>query len=42
MNREMILKSLDELALALVQHNHVWTKEERKLYESAVKILKTK
>jgi len=27
--------ALDALALALTNHNHVWTPEERKLYEAA-------
>ena len=33
-----ILKwALDTLALALVDHNHQWTKSERRLYERAIK-----
>jgi len=31
-----ILNALDTLALALVEHGHIWTNEERSLYESAI------
>lgn len=34
--RNIILKALDVLGLALVDHNHQWTPEERQLYEKAV------
>ena len=35
----MVKKALDALALALTGHNHKWTKEERELYELAIKEL---
>lgn len=31
-----ILAALDALALALVDHGHTWTDQERQLYETAV------
>ncbi len=34
-----ILKALDELALALANHGHKWTRKERTLYERSVKTL---
>lgn len=34
-----ILQALDALALALVDHHHVWTERERQLYETAVSYL---
>ena len=33
-----ILDALDMLGLALAEHGHVWTPEERAAYEKAVKI----
>lgn len=30
------LQALDALALALAEHHHVWTDEERTLYEQAI------
>lgn len=30
-----LLDALDALALALVEHGHVWTDRERSLYETA-------
>lgn len=38
-SEEIIRNALDTLALALATHNHKWTKEERKLYEWASRIL---
>lgn len=35
-----ILKALDALGLALVNHGHQWTPEERSLYERAVRTAK--
>lgn len=35
-----ILRALDVLGLALVEHEHQWTDEERNLYETAVEYLK--
>lgn len=36
--QNIIIKALDALGLALSNHDHVWTDEERQLYESAVAI----
>lgn len=36
-----ILEALDELGLALVDHDHVWTDRQRALYEEAVERLTT-
>ena len=36
---EVIIKALDKLGLALVEHNHKWTAEERRLYERAILLL---
>lgn len=36
-----VLSALDALALALTDHNHVWTERERQLYERAVAITST-
>lgn len=33
MSREETLKCLDSLALALTEHNHQWTPEQRSSYE---------
>ena len=41
-DKQIILDALDSLGLALVEHGHVWTDEERKLYEDAVRMLKEK
>lgn len=30
------IEALDTLALALVDHGHTWTDEERQLYEAAI------
>lgn len=38
-NANITLKALDALALALADHHHIWSAEERALYESAVHIL---
>lgn len=32
----LVVKALDTLALALVEHNHEWTQQEHILYVSAV------
>jgi hypothetical protein len=37
---QTIINALDSLAVALADHHHVWTTEERALYESAIRILK--
>ena len=34
-----IVNALDALALALTNHDHQWTDEERSLYEKAISIL---
>lgn len=36
---DKVVEALDSLALALVEHNHTWTNEERKAYEDAIKTL---
>ena len=41
-NTQIILKLIDTLALALVEHDHVWTPEQRKMYEITVKLLERK
>lgn len=38
-NKQIITKALDKLGLALADHNHQWTDEERRLYERAMAIL---
>ncbi len=35
-----IQQALDSLGMALANHNHTWTDEERKSYETACAILK--
>ena len=37
---EIVIEALDKLALALTDHEHQWTNEERKLYERAISILR--
>jgi len=34
--QQIIVKALDKLALALSDHEHQWTTEERSLYEKAI------
>ena len=36
---QIITKTLDRLGIALADHNHQWTDEERGLYEEAIAIL---
>ena len=36
---ETAKKALDALALALAEHKHVWTDEERSTYEQAIALL---
>ena len=38
-DKKIVIKALNELALALTDHSHQWTNEERKLYERAIYIL---
>jgi hypothetical protein len=38
-DKRIIIRALDKLALALTDHNHQWSNEERKLYERARAIL---
>ena len=40
MSNLRIIQTLDKLALALTEHKHRWTQEERKLYEQAIAQLK--
>lgn len=37
---EAIIEALDLLGVTLAEYNHQWTPEERKLYETAVRIAK--
>jgi hypothetical protein len=39
-NRKIILTALDAIAIALSDHKHKWTTEQRRLYERAVSMLK--
>jgi hypothetical protein len=36
-----VLETLDQLALALINHNHTWTIEERQNYEQSIKTVKS-
>jgi len=36
---EIIVEALDKLGLALAEHNHKWTVEERELYEKSISLL---
>lgn len=36
-----ILSCLDSLAIALTEHEHQWTAEQRKAYEESVAVLTT-
>lgn len=36
----VIVEALDLLALALAEESHIWTQEERGLYEFALSVLK--
>jgi hypothetical protein len=38
-DQQAIIKALDNLALALVEHKHQWTTSDRGLYEKAIRIL---
>lgn len=40
MSREETLKCLDSLALALTQHDHQWTPEQRSSYERCAAFLR--
>lgn len=40
MSDKRLLKALDKLGLALANHNHTWTAEERDAYEHAVDLVK--
>ena len=35
-NTQIIIRALDKLGLALTDHEHQWTNEERRLYERAM------
>jgi hypothetical protein len=37
--RKIVLAALDALGLALAAHGHVWTAQERRAYERAVRAL---
>ncbi len=34
-----VLSALDQLALALANKGHVWTRDERRAYETAIRLL---
>lgn len=38
--RAIIRDALDRLGLALVEHGHVWTNDERRLYEQAASLVR--
>lgn len=38
--KQKVLKALDTLALALADHGHTWTNEQRRAYEQAVAAIK--
>jgi len=40
MDKQLIIKALNKLALALTDYNHQWTNEERNLYEKAMVLLR--
>ena len=37
--REDVLEALDMFGVLMIQYGHVWTQEERRMYERAVRIL---
>jgi hypothetical protein len=37
--KQIIIDALNKLAIALADHKHQWTNEERRLYERALKLL---
>jgi len=37
--KEVIIRAIDKLGLALAEHNHQWTVEERELYEKSISLL---
>jgi hypothetical protein len=37
--KEVIIKALDKLGVALAEHNHKWTVEERELYKRSITLL---
>lgn len=39
LNYHLFLCTIDKLALALASHNHVWTSQEREMYEGSVRLL---
>jgi hypothetical protein len=39
MNIPLIINALDAMGLALTDHNHQWTEEDRSIYEKAIKEL---
>jgi hypothetical protein len=38
-SKQITIRALDKLALALAGHNHQWIDDERRLYEKAIDIL---
>ncbi len=41
-NKETVIEALDKLGLALAEHEHQWTVEERGLYERSISLLTSK
>ncbi len=37
-SKNQCLEALDLLSLALTEHNHQWTNEQRRAYEKAIKV----
>ena len=37
---ELMRATLDLMAVALTEHDHVWTDEERQMYEKAIRIVR--
>lgn len=38
-DKKIVIEALDKLGLALADHGHEWTAEERDLYERSVSLL---
>ena len=36
---KIVLEALDALALALVEHEHVWSRQQRNAYDTAIAVL---
>jgi len=38
-DKDIIIKALDKLGVALANHGHMWSVEERELYERSIDLL---